>query len=125
VARDIDRRPDVLPGAVLTDTSSTFAVVAAAPRAEDYLIPSDRDFEAVVADPATFGVRYLLLRGPATPGDALVHEHPGLWADDGAPVARLVQRWGDVDDRAGEYRLYAVDHPTARPRPHPEEGFGS
>ncbi len=125
VANDIDRRPGVVPGAVLTDTSSTFAVVAAAPRPETYLIPSDRDFEAVVADPATFGVRYLLLRSPATPGDALVREHPRIWQRDGAPIAHLVQTWGSGDDRAGEYRLYAVDGPTSSPRAHPEEGFGT
>lgn len=123
VAADIDRRRDVVPGAVLTDTSSTFAVVAASPRPEAYLIPSDRDFEAVVADPATFGVRYLLLHGPATPGDAIVREYPRLWANAGAPVARLVQRWGSAGDRTGEYRLYAVDHPAPRTRPSPEDGF--
>ena len=123
VAEAIDRRDGVVPGSVLTDTSSTFAVVAAAPRPDVYLIPSDRDFEAVVSDPATFGVRYLLLHSPATPGDALVRQYPALWNDDGTPIATLVASWGDEQDRVGEYRLYAVDDPAPRPRPTPEDGF--
>jgi hypothetical protein len=108
---------------VLTDTSSTFAVVVAARRPELYIIPSDRDFEAVVSDPATFGVRYLLLHSPATPGDALVRQFPTLWGQAGAPIAQLVRTWGDEADRAGEYRLYAIDDPAPRTRATPEDGF--
>lgn len=125
VARDIGRRSDVVAGAVLTDTSSTFAVVAAAPQPADYIIPSDRDFESVLSDPATFGVRYLLLRSPATPGDALIRRYPDLWTTNGAPVARLVQTWGGEGDRAGQFRLYAVDNPASHTRPAPESGFGT
>jgi hypothetical protein len=123
VAAAIDRRRGVVPGAVLTDVASTYWVLAAAPRPEVYIIPPDRDFEPVVADPATFGVRYLLLHSPRAPGDALLRQYPGLWTDDGAPIATLVESWGDEKDRAGAYRLYAVEDPAARTRATPEDGF--
>lgn len=122
VAEVVDREPGVVAGAVLTDTSSTSAVVAAAPRPEVYVIPSDRDFEAVVADPAAFGVRYLLLRAPATPGDAVVAAHPRLMTDSD-PGFRRGREWGERGDPSGQYLLYEVDAVVGRPRPVPAEGF--
>ncbi|MFZ4518088.1 MAG: glycosyltransferase family 39 protein [Microthrixaceae bacterium] len=122
VAEAVDRVPGVVAGAILTDTSSTSAVVAAAPRPEVYVIPSDRDFEAVVADPAAFGVRYLLLRAPATPGDAVVASHPRLMTDTD-PGFRRIREWGDRGDPSGQYLLYEVDSVVGRPRPVPSEGF--
>ena len=88
------------------------------------MVPSDRDFLPVVADPAVFGVRYLLLRSPATPGDALAREFPELWGRTTDPVARLVRSWGDPEDPAGAYRLFAVRDPRGRPRATPTEEPG-
>jgi hypothetical protein len=122
VADDVDDTPGVEPGAVLTDTSSTFAVVSASPRPEVYVIPSDRDFEAVVADPGTFGVRYLLLRTPVSPGDAVAKAHPGLVSGDDAAF-EAVASWGRDGDRSGKYVLYRVLEVTGEPRPVPEQGF--
>ncbi len=122
VAGAVDTTGGVVAGAVLTDTSSTSAVVVAAPRPEVYVIPSDRDFEAVVADPAAFGVRYLLLRAPATPGDAVVAAHPRLMTDSD-PGFRRVREWGERGDPSGQYLLYEVDAVVGRPRPVPAEGF--
>ena len=124
VAVGVLAEPDVEPGSVLTDASSTYAVVAAATRPEVFIIPSDRDFEAVVSDPATFGVRYVLLRLPASAGDAVVAAHPGLATDQDAEFER-VRTWGEDGDDAGRYVLYRVLNPRGEPRPTPDEGFSN
>ena len=122
VAADLLTGSDVVAGSVLTDASSTYAVVAAADRPEVFIIPSDRDFEAVVADPATFGVRFVLLRLPSSAGDAVVAAHPGLATDQDANFER-VRTWGEDGDDSGRYVLYRVLNPRGEPRPTPDEGF--
>ena len=122
VAADLDDVPDATPGSILTDASSTFAVVSASAEPSVFIIPSDRDFEAVVSDPATFGVRYVLLRIPASTGDAVVAAHPGLLTDQDAGFER-VRTWGGDDDTSGRYALYRVLNPRGEPRPTPDEGF--
>jgi hypothetical protein len=127
VAATVDRLPDAAPGAVLTDVSSTFGVVAAAPRPELYVIPSDRDFEAVVSDPATFGIRYVLVRLPSSAGDSIVSLHPDLVAESGPNEGHFteVRTWGSPEDGGTTFRLYRVTDPAPRTRPTPEEGFRS
>lgn len=127
VAATIDRLPDAAAGAVLTDVSSTFGVVAAAPRPELYVVPSDRDFEAVVSDPATFGIRFVLVRLPASTGDAVTSLHPDLVAEEGPDESHFteVRTWGSRDDGGPAFRLYRVTDPAPRTRPTPEEGFRS
>jgi len=122
VAADLDDIPDATPGSILTDASSTFAVVSASAEPSVFIIPSDRDFEAVVSDPATFGVRYVLLKVPASTGDAVVAAHPGLLTDQDADFER-VRTWGGDDDTSGRYALYRVLNPRGEPRPTPDEGF--
>ena len=122
VAADLDRIPDVVPGSILTDASSTFSVVAAAADPSVFIIPSDRDFEAVVSDPAVFGVRYVLLKVPASSGDAVVAAHPGLASGQDANFER-VESWGDQGDITSEFVLYRVLNPRGEPRPTPDEGF--
>ncbi len=122
VAAELLTDSDVVAGSVLTDASSTYAVVAAADRPEVFIIPSDRDFEAVVADPATFGVRFVLLRLPSSAGDAVVAAHPGLATDQDANFER-VRTWGEDGDDSGRYVLYRVLNPRGEPRPTPDEGF--
>ncbi|MFM7068371.1 MAG: hypothetical protein ACKOYM_02820, partial [Actinomycetes bacterium] len=120
VASDIDALPGAEPGAVLTDLSSTFSVVAAAKRPELYIVPSDRDFLAVVADPRIFGVRYVLLRSGATAGDAGVRAYPNLWAGTD-PLARLVRRWRSGSPALGEFRLFKIIGPQGSPRATPTQ----
>lgn len=122
VASAIDELDDATPGSVLTDASSTFAVVSASDDPTSYIIPSDRDFEAVVSDPRTFGVRFVLLRLPASTGDAVVAAHPGL-VDGTAPDFDEVRSWGEDGDPAGRYVLLRVLNPRGEPRPTPDEGF--
>ncbi len=122
VAADLDDVPDATAGSILTDASSTFAVVSASAEPSVFIIPSDRDFEAVVSDPATFGVRYVLLKFPASSGDAVVAAHPGLLTDQDAGFER-VRTWGDDGDTSGRYALYRVLNPRGEPRPTPDEGF--
>ncbi|MEV0898507.1 hypothetical protein [Actinoplanes sp. NPDC049802] len=75
VAADLDAMglPD---GAVLTDAAYAFGVVLASDDPKQFVITPDRDFAAVLADPAAHGVRYLLLsaRGAA---DAVRIRHFG------------------------------------------------
>ncbi|MFM7509613.1 MAG: glycosyltransferase family 39 protein [Actinomycetota bacterium] len=122
VAAAIDEIDGVVPGAVVTDASSTFAVISAAPRPEVYVIPSDRDFLAVVADPAAFGVRFALLRLPSSAGDSLVAQHPGLTSNQDRAFGAL-RTFGEDGDDAGRYVLYRVVNPRGEPRPTPDEGF--
>jgi hypothetical protein len=121
VAADINRLGGALPGAVLTDTSSTDAVVAASPRPELFVVPADRDFLPVVADPALFGVRYVLLRGPATSGDAIARAYPDLYDRADHPLARPIRTWGRQEDPAGQFRLFAIRSPRGTPRATPTE----
>jgi hypothetical protein len=77
-------------GSVLVDTAPGFAVVLASRRTSQFVITSDRDFEASVADPAVYGIRYLLVQ--PTPQDAINIAYPGLY-DEGRAFARLVKEF--------------------------------
>jgi hypothetical protein len=67
------------------------------------VIPSDADFEASLADPATFGVRYLLVSdGPA---DAVAAAHPELRARGGVSIAHLVRTFDTGPNRLRLYRV--------------------
>jgi hypothetical protein len=66
VAADLDAM--ALPeGAVLTDAAYAFGIVLSSDHPKQFVITPDRDFAAVLSDPAAHGVRYLLLsaRGAA------------------------------------------------------------
>lgn len=60
VARYFDRR-DIPDGSVLTDAQYTFPLMLKSERPQQFVIPSDFDFERSVADPATYRIRYLLI----------------------------------------------------------------
>ncbi len=122
VATDIDALADAEAGSVLCDAASCFAVLANAPRPEIYVIPADRDFQPLVADPGQFGVRYLLVPSPgASNYDAVKASHPGIWEGEAEGVDRLVREWGDEDEPRGHWRLYAVEDPVGAPSPRPDE----
>jgi hypothetical protein len=108
IAADIDglhpRR-----GEVLTDTSTSFAVVINAEDQRDYVITSDRDFERINADPGIFGVRYLLVPDPQFAGNfnALNAEHPMLF-ENGGGIATLVKEWRG-GPQTPRFRLYELN----------------
>jgi hypothetical protein len=111
LAAYLDRRklPD---GSVIADTATPCVpfIVLRSLRPRQFVITNDRDFPAVLADPATFGARYLLVpaRGGYGDLDALNRAYPTLSAD-GAGISSLEHEF----DGAGcpAFRLYRV---TAR-----------
>ena len=108
IAHDIDAL-DPGHGEVLVDeaTAGSMAVVLNAADQRDYIIDSDRDFERAVADPGTWGVRYLLIPDPAHAGfDALNDQYPRLFVD-GAGISHLVSEWHGATNV--DYRLYELD----------------
>lgn len=122
IAESIDAMPDAEPGAVICDASSCFSVLVNAPRPELFVIPSDRDFAPIAANPGRFGVRYILLGDPAGSGaDAVAANFPGIWEAEGAPTAELVQEWGDDDEPRTHFRLLRIKEPKGEPRPEPTE----
>jgi hypothetical protein len=111
VALRIDRLglPD---GSVLVDSAVGFQVVLASQRSRQFIITSDRDFQRMLADPRTAGVRYLLVstqRGV----DALTVVHPTLY-DTGAGFGTLVDEFHNPVLRGRDWRLYRVEAPRAR-----------
>ena len=122
IAADIDAMGEVDPGSVICDASVCFPILVNAPRPEVYVIPSDRDFQPMAANPGRFGVRYILLGNPAVSGaDAVAAAFPGIWDAEGAPVAEVVAEWGDADHPRTNYRLLRIKDPLGDPRPTPSE----
>ena len=83
VARDVAGYLDSLElpdGAVVIDVALGFWVVLQSDRPRQFVITPDRDFEAVVADPATFDAKYLLV-SPASGVGSLERHQPGVSRD--------------------------------------------
>ncbi len=79
-------------GQVLVDVSSGFTVVLQSMRPRQFVITTDRDFQAALSSPQSFGVRYLLV--PENVGyaqlDALNRAYPGVYGDPSA-IGTLVR----------------------------------
>jgi 4-amino-4-deoxy-L-arabinose transferase-like glycosyltransferase len=103
VAGDIDRL-GLYRGAVLLDVAVGNAVVLQSAHPDWFVITPDRDFERILADPATFGVRYLLVSN--NPLDAVNRAYPGLYTS-GLGFATLTGEY-DVPGSPG-WRLYRLD----------------
>lgn len=107
VARYLDRL-DLPKGAVLVDVLFGFDIVVASTNPEQFVIPSDRDFPQVLADPVSRGVQYLLTipddgRGSV---DAINKRFPGIFEGTN-PIGHL--RMEALNDGAGpDWRLYEV-----------------
>lgn len=86
---DAQRLPEA---SVLVDTAPGFAIVVASRRPKQFVITSDQDFQAAVADPAVYDVRLMLVQ--PTPQDALNIAYPGIY-DEGRPFVRLVAEFPD------------------------------
>jgi hypothetical protein len=93
-------------GAVLVDNATAFPIVLQSRDPRTYVITSDRDFEAALADPKAFGVQYLLLPPDFQGHDALNRAYPSLYFE-GAPFAELVTTF-DSPGRSPDWRLYRV-----------------
>jgi hypothetical protein len=76
-----------------------------------FVITSDRDFQRVLADPATFDAHYLLIPPPEGYGalDAVSRAYPSLYAN-GAKGAKLVTTFSEPG--CPKLRLYRVLDPT-------------
>lgn len=97
---------DLPRGSVLIDVARGYPVVLQSRKPSQFVITPDRDFRAVVADPAAFGVRYILVTVGGAQLDAIGKTYPGIY-DDGAGVARLEREFGDPGETAG-WRLYSM-----------------
>ena len=95
-------------GEVLTDTAAAFAIVINADDQRDYVIPADRDFERINADPGIFGIRYILVPDASSSAyNAVSAERPSLY-EDGAGIATLVKEWPGGRQMPG-FRLYELN----------------
>jgi hypothetical protein len=107
VAAFLDRL-DLPPGSVLVDVLFGFPIVLASDNPEQFVIPSDRDWAQVLADPVGHGVQYLLTVPDEGRGevDSLNRRFPGIYAGD-ADVGPL--RLDAVNDGGGpDWRLYEL-----------------
>jgi hypothetical protein len=95
---------DLSSGEVLLDVAAGNPIVLQSAHPDWFVITTDRDFERVLADPPTFGVRYLLVTN--NPLDAVNRTYPSLYGT-GAGFATLVETY-DESGSAG-WRLYRVD----------------
>ena len=100
-------------GHILCDSTTCFPIILNAPDATQFLVTSDRTFEAAAAAPQNYGIEYFLV--PALNGQGAFERlntlYPSLW-DNGAGFATLV---GGVDgDPMGQWRLYRITGPTGR-----------
>lgn len=96
------------PGSVLIDVAFGFPIVLQSRQPDVFVITPDRDFPAVVADPAAFGVRYLVVAPAYSYGqvDAVERSQPGMY-DTGAGIADLVKQFGSGDINS-TWRLYQL-----------------
>lgn len=91
---------------VLTDTAYAYSIVMSSRHPGQFVITSDLDFQAAVADPAGHGVKYLLVPAPELgPADALGHYWPGLYAT-GAGIATQEKLF--PGEYFGDWKLYRV-----------------
>lgn len=81
---------------------------------EVFVIPNDRDYQRILADPLTFGSHYILIPNPTGTNSetTTVRAYPSLYKN-GAGFARLVHTFEVGPDCGGSYRLYrVVGHPS-------------
>jgi hypothetical protein len=110
VAQYLDGR-SLADGSVLVDSFTGFPVILASRAPRQFIITSDRDFALAVANPASYGVRYLLVPAPADGNslgslDTLNRAFPGLWPS-GAASGALEHEFAGPDKKV-EWRLYRV-----------------
>ncbi len=102
---------DLPEGSVLLDVFLGFGIVVNSDNPRQFVITPDRDFKAILADPAAYGVKYLVV--PPTDKelgqlDALNREYPTLYSD-GAGFATLVREFNTFLPYYTYWRLYRVN----------------
>jgi hypothetical protein len=105
-------------GSVLMDVAFGFPIVLQSEHPKQFVIPSDRDFAATLADPSRSHVRYILVPDPQGLGavDAVNDEYPSLYAD-GAGIGRLAREFRAPRQRP--WRLYELDRTKSSTRTGP------
>ena len=93
-------------GSVLLDVAFGFPIVLDSGNPKQFVIPPDRDFEAALAAPQQFRLRYFLAVPNAGLGtiDAINRAYPAAFRT-GASLGRLVQEFAGRDS---VWRLYRV-----------------
>jgi hypothetical protein len=98
-------------GSVLVDTAWAFPILLSASDRRIFVTPPDRDFSQVLADPHTFGVKYILVSSPSTVAYDSVRATFNGFYDTGSGIAKFVKEWRYPSMRL---RLYRVDKAVAR-----------
>jgi hypothetical protein len=108
VAQDLDRR-QLGEGKVLVDDFLGFPIVVTSTNPRQFVITSDRDFKAVLADPKGTGAEYILVPQPGYFGnlDAVNRTYPTLF-DAGAGMASLVEEFPAKGLNDTTWRLYRL-----------------
>ncbi|PZS00815.1 MAG: hypothetical protein DLM67_00570 [Candidatus Nephthysia bennettiae] len=109
IAADLDAL-ELPPGTVLVDDFLGFAVPLNSQNPRQFAITSDRDFQAVLADPGGASVRYVLVPEPTNLGllDAVNRQYPKLYASGGG-MATLVKEYANQSDvPPAHWRLYEL-----------------
>lgn len=93
----------------MTDTASTFAIVVASARPQQFVVPSDEDFLRVLNDPAVSDAEYVLTVPNSGRGttDALNRRYPTMY-ESGGRIASLVLEIPNSGLDRPDYRLYRV-----------------
>jgi hypothetical protein len=96
-------------GSVLVDDFLGFVIVMASEHPDQFVITPDRDFQAILADPAQAGVLYVLVPPDRDLGslDAVNRAYPHIY-DTGAGIATLANQFNDASDLGRNWRLYRL-----------------
>jgi hypothetical protein len=108
VAADLDR--ESLPaGSVLVDDFLGARIVVASDNPHQFVITSDRDFQAVLSDPTLTGVKFVVVPLPQGLGlaDAVNRQYPEMYAN-GAGLATLVREYVNPEGNFA-WRLYRLN----------------
>lgn len=102
VASYLDRL-ELEDGTVLADAATAFPVLLQSARPRQFVITSDRDFMPILADPARFDVRYVVVSQNAG-GDAVNRAYPGIYRS-GAGIAELA---AEFTEGSFSWRVYQL-----------------
>jgi hypothetical protein len=119
VEREVARYIDSLhlpTASVLVDTFNGGPIVLSSAQPQQFVITSDRDFQIVLADPALYGIKLVLVPTPTGLGqlNAVNREFPSLY-ETGRPLGCLVRQFTNTGTQRPTWRLYAVDHSLCTP----------